>query len=86
MVLIMNEYKLSDFLSDLKINSEFDFTHENKIYTLSISREEYIFTDAQEQVYCIYASYDDLLKSVRIKDLSIEEIIDKKLYSDLSRY
>lgn len=82
----MNEYKLSDFLSDLKINSEFEFTHENKTYTLSISREEYIFTDVQEQVYCIFSSYDDLLKSVRIKDLSIEEIIDKKLYVGLIIY
>lgn len=41
------------------------------MYSLSYSEEEYIFR-----------SYNDLLNSVRIENLSIEEIIDKKLYND----
>ena len=43
-----------------------------------------VFTDVQEQVYCIYQTYEDLLNSVTIRGLSIEEIIDKHLYEDLT--
>lgn len=41
------------------------------MYSLSYSEEEYIFS-----------SYNDLLNSVIIENLAIEEIIDKKLYND----
>ena len=53
------------------MNHEFEFYYLDKMYSLSYSEEGYIFS-----------SYNDLLNSVRIENLSIEEIIDKKLYND----
>lgn len=82
----MQDYNLQSFLEDISMNHEFEFYYLDKMYSLSYSEEGYIFTDVQDQVYCIFSSYNDLLNSVRIKDLSIEEIIDKKLYDDLTVY
>lgn len=67
----MHDYNLQSFLGDISINHEFEFYYLDKMYSLSYSEEEYIFR-----------SYNDLLNSVRIENLSIEEIIDKKLYND----
>ncbi|WP_282926370.1 hypothetical protein [Helcococcus kunzii] len=80
----MQEYNLTTFLEDISINREFEFYYLNKMYSLTFVQEGYVFTDVQEQVYCIYQTYEDLLNSVRIRGLSIYEIIDKHLYENLT--
>lgn len=79
----MEEYTLEDFNEDIRANREFEFTYKDKMYSLTFSNEGYIFTDVDEEIYAVYDSYEDLLKSINIKGYFIEEIIVDKLYDDL---
>ncbi|WP_297281957.1 hypothetical protein [uncultured Anaerococcus sp.] len=56
------------------------------MYSLTYSKEGFIFIDTREYVFLVYKSYYDLLKSVWIEGRTIEEIIAGNLYSDLSIY
>lgn len=82
----MNKYSLKKFKVDIRTNREFELIYKGKQYSLSISKEGYVFTDIDEEVYSIFSSYDELLKSVRIKGHSIMEIIENELYEDISIY
>ena len=82
----MNDYNLEKFREDIRTNREFEFTYNDKMYSLTYSKEGFIFTDTREYVFSVYKSYYDLLKSVWIEGRTIEEIIAGNLYSDLSIY
>lgn len=82
----MSTYTLEDFKEDIKINREFEFTFHNKPYSLTFSKDGYIFTDINEKKDAVYKNYDDLLKDIKIEGKKIEEIIADKLYDNLSIY
>lgn len=69
------DYNLENFKEDIKANSEFEFTYQDKMYSLTFSKEGYIFTDIHERKDSVYNSYVDLLNYTKIEGKKIEEII-----------
>ena len=82
----MRDYNIEDFKEDIRTNREFDFTYKGKSYSLTYTKEGYIFTNADEDKYSVYNSYLDLLDHTRIEGKRIEEIIVYNLYDDLTIY
>lgn len=82
----MRNYKLENFKDDIKANREFEFSYHDKMYSLTFSREGYIFTDICGKKDLLYNSYADLLNHTKIEGKKIEEIISENLYDDLSIY
>lgn len=82
----MEYYSLEEFREDIRTNREFDFKFNDKMYSLTYSKEGYIFTDVNKDLYKVYQTYYDLLKDVRIDGYSIEEIIVNNMYKDLYIY
>lgn len=73
---------LEDFMEYIRTGREMEIKFNGKEYTLSRANGEYIFTDVREKNYSIYDSYEALLKSIRIENFTIEDIVDKMLYQD----
>lgn len=82
----MSNYNLENFKEDIKANREFEFSYHDKIYSLTFSKEGYIFTDICGKKDLVFNSYADLLNYTKIEGKNIEEIISEKLYDDLSVY
>ena len=82
----MDNYNLEIFKEDIKANREFEFSYHDKMYSLTFSKEGYIFTDICGKKDSVYNSYADLLNYTKIEGKKIEEIISGKLYDDLSIY
>lgn len=45
----MGNYNLESFKEDIKANREFEFSYQDKMYSLTFSKEGYIFTDICEK-------------------------------------
>lgn len=73
---------LEDFMEYIRTGREMEIKFNGKEYTLSRANGEYIFTDVREKNYSIYDSYEALLKSIRIENFTIEDIVNKMLYQD----
>lgn len=82
----MPTYTLENFKEDIRTNREFEFTYKNKSYSLTFSKEGYIFTDIYKNKDAVYKTYEDLLRDTKIDGKQIEEIIAAGLYDDLSIY
>lgn len=82
----MDDYNLANFKEDIQANREFEFIHNDIMYSLTFSKEGYIFTDVHRKKDLVYKSYEDLLNHTKIEGKNIEEIIGEKLYDDLSVY
>lgn len=68
----MEYYSLEEFREDIRTNREFDFKFNDKMYSLTYSKEGFIFTDVNKDLYQVYQTYYDLLKDVRIGGHSIK--------------
>ena len=66
----MTNYTLENFKEDIRTNREFEFIYKNKSYSLTFSKEGYIFTDIYANKDAVYKTYDDLLKDIKIKSNS----------------
>ena len=75
-------YTIDEFMKDIDIGLEMEFTFSGKKYTLSRAIDGFIFTDVREQVYAVYGSYEELLASIRIEHFSIIDIVNQQLYED----
>ena len=82
----MEDYSLEEFREDIRTNREFEFKFNDKMYSLTYSKQGFIFTDVNKELYQVYQTYYDLLKNVRIGGYSIEEIIANNMYKDLYIY
>lgn len=82
----MSDYNLENFKEGIKANREFEFSYHDKMYSLTFSKEGYIFTDI-----CGKKRFDIqfifwVTKLYKHRREKIKEIIAEKLYDDLSIY
>ena len=53
----MSNYNLEKFKEDIKANREFEFSYHDKMYSLTFSKEGYIFTDISGKKDLVFNSY-----------------------------
>lgn len=84
-----NNYKFNDLIDDISCNREVEFDFNKNNYSITNTEGYWYFYDKRKKrniKICKFEETDiliDFIKRLHIEDISLKDIFDKSLYTDL---